>query len=447
MKLKVRIPLLFSVLVLVLAVLMAIYIRTSIIGNVIMNVKELREEQQVQDIAIQKKMSKMYPDVESMKKYVNELNQEDDIAISLFDTSFHRMGDYSVVNGSEDGDERHWYQIQDASGETVFLISVKRPLQPGDIELDAAYAKLFIFLLICLSIIFVGLTVYLHHFITKPIQRLNNRLRGIKSSPVPHPYPLITLRRDEIGELYEHVGEMENRLQQSNKEQIDMIAAITHDIKTPLTSVNGFIELLLTKDSLSIEDRRDYMRLIEKKSKHLTELINEFSNYTKSEVLLPDITLTSVNFKNYFEKTAVEYEEELSGLDIQFTWKHSIKGRDTVLIHEGMLRRVFANLISNVVRYGGKDELQIHMRGYAKDGKAIFIIEDNGVGVAEEYLPFLFQKFFTVDSSRQIEAGGTGLGLASCKSIIERHGGAISVFMSTMGGLGIHFYLPLEFQT
>ena len=108
-----------------------------------------------------------------------------------------------------------------------------------------------------------------------------------------------------------------------------------------------------------------------------------------------------------------------------------------------MIRRVFGNLFSNTLRYGAKKELQIYLSGYPEGDYAHFQVEDNGVGVPAQDLTFLFQKFFTVDKSRKNKSGGTGLGLASCKSIIEHHGGQISAFLSQYGGLGIRFTIPL----
>ncbi len=113
------------------------------------------------------------------------------------------------------------------------------------------------------------------------------------------------------------------------------------------------------------------------------------------------------------------------------------------MINEPMIRRVFGNLFSNILRYGERTELQIYLSVYPEGDYAHFQVEDNGVGVPDQDLDSLFQKFFTVDKSRENKSGGTGLGLASCKSIIEHHGGQISAFRSQYGGLGIRFTIPL----
>ena len=104
------------------------------------------------------------------------------------------------------------------------------------------------------------------------------------------------------------------------------------------------------------------------------------------------------------------------------------------MVNENLIRRVYGNLISNALRYGEKKELNVYINGYTQGKYAYFQNEDDGVGVPEQEISFLFYKFFTVDKSRQPNNGGSGLGLASCKSIIVHHGGEIIAFHSVYGG-------------
>jgi signal transduction histidine kinase len=223
-----------------------------------------------------------------------------------------------------------------------------------------------------------------------------------------------------------------------------MIAAIAHDLKTPLTSINGFVELLATRKNIPEKEKQEYYELIQKKSKHIVELINYFSTFTKEELELESIDTKPVDALKLFENIAVEYETELSGLDYELTSNHSFTPNLFLVIDEHMIRRVFGNIFSNAVRYGEKEELKVHMNGYMKGHYAYFQVEDNGIGVPDKDISSLFLKFFTVDRSRQSQNGGMGLGLASCKSIIEHHGGEICAFHSEYGGLGIRFSLPFE---
>lgn len=155
------------------------------------------------------------------------------------------------------------------------------------------------------------------------------------------------------------------------------------------------------------------------------------------------MTATPVKATELFADIAFEYEYELAGLDIELVCRHSFTDSIWLTVNEPMLRRVFGNLFSNAVRYGGKPDLKVYMTGYLREHHAYFQIEDNGIGVPDQDMSSLFLKFFTVDPSRQIRKGGLGLGLASCKSIIEHHGGEITASSSEYGGLGIRFSLPL----
>lgn len=307
--------------------------------------------------------------------------------------------------------------------------------------LRPAHMKILFFFIIVSAIMFIILSIYFHYNITKPIQILNGRLKSVN---VRHSFSFLhSKRKDEIGELYNHFNEMEERLHLSHKEQIDMIAAIAHDLKTPLTTINGFVELLVMQKNLSEKEKQEYYELILKKSKYITELINNFSSFTRDELQLEMVEMKTVEIIKLFENIAEEYETELSGLNYELKWKHSFTTRNSIMINEQMIRRVFGNLFSNAVRYGEKENLKVYMSGYVRGYYAYFQVEDNGKGVPDNELPNLFLKFFTVDKSRQSKMGGAGLGLASCKSIIEHHGGEIFAFHSDYGGLGIRFTIPL----
>lgn len=441
MKLKIKLPLLYSALTLLLSLLIAIFIKEFLIGKAISSIIETQRTLIIGDKVLSEQIGLMYPDMEAIHGYLEQSAQQGHITVILMDSRLKEIRAYPMQ--SDIGHSTTWwYEVKDGSGQTVLFLQVMRKIDPQSIVLKTIFQEAFVFLMIALACLFVLLNLYMHFDVTKPIQRLNKRLAKIRGSSIGG--ELRVSRKDEIGELYRYVREMELRLRQSNQEQVDMIAAITHDIKTPLTSVNGFIELLLTEDSLTEEQRKDYIRLVDKKSRHLTQLISEFSAYTRNELLLPSIALKPTGAKRFFESVANEYEPELAGLEATLLWESSFKGTELIAMDEPMVRRVFANLFSNAVRYARVEELKVSLRGFVKEGEAVFVLEDNGVGVPVASLPLLFQRFFTVDQSRQSEHGGTGLGLASCKSIVERHGGEIIAYRSPLGGLGVRFSIPLH---
>lgn len=444
MKLKVKLPLLFSVIVIVLAIALVAYIRFDVVGVIMTRVSYMQQQYVEKDQEIPDTVSSLYPDMKAINQYIEKRATEDEISITLYDQDLsivHQYQGYATDEGPVNPLE-NWYPIKIDDNSTELLLQVQRPLYPQMIIMQTIYLRVFFYLVIFLSLIFIALTIFFHYSITQPIQNLNRRLSNIKN--FSYYRPVSVRRKDEIGELYSHFFDMQEKLSQANKEQIDMIAAITHDIKTPLTSMNGFIELLTTNKMLTEKDKEEYIKLLGKKSKDITNLIDEFSSYAKNEVLLPSISFESVSVKQFFESVAKEYEAELSGFDYQLIWSHRFREEQSFLINPSMIRRVFANLISNAVRYAQKDDLIVYLKGYAEKEKVHFIVEDNGIGVPENVISNLFERFFTVDKSRQTEAGGTGLGLASCKSIIERHGGSIKAFHSAHGGLGVAFTIPVD---
>ena len=314
----------------------------------------------------------------------------------------------------------------------------------GNVEFrntEGQYVNTAIILFVALiGMSFTILAIYLHNKITKPIHILNERLESISTERLP---PLPDKRKDEIGVLYRKFNQMEMKLQQSREEQLGMIAAIAHDLNTPLTSINGFMELLSTRHDISEQDKQEYYELVLKKSQQIGALINTFSAFAKQEFELETLDKQQTDVLCFFTNIIEEYDVELSGLGFMLKWENNFVQNTFAMLDESAIRRAFGNLFSNAVRYGSKNDLCVYLSGHSENGRVYFQMEDNGVGVPDDLLPLLFQKFYTVDKARQSENGGTGLGLAITKSIVEHHGGTIQAFRSSHGGLGVRFTIPM----
>lgn len=230
-----------------------------------------------------------------------------------------------------------------------FVFAVYSPIRTN--LLDSRYLALLLPIFAMAGCIFFILIIYIHFRIEQPIRRLNARLEEVN---VVHPLsPLALKRKDEIGELYNHFNKMEHRLQLAHREQTDMLAAIAHDLKTPLTSINGFTELLATHEDLPEAEKQEYYELIQRKSAYMVDLLNDFSSFTKEKSELESMTAKPVKATALFADIAFEYEYELAGLDIELTCRHSFTDSIWLTVNEPMIRRVFGNLFSNAVRYGG----------------------------------------------------------------------------------------------
>ena len=324
---------------------------------------------------------------------------------------------------------------------TLIISYISYVQSPGGMN-SAAFLRvlrLFVFLLFTTFLVNV---VLFHFVVSTPLKRLIKQLNAFNlyetSNFREHNWQQ-TKRRDEIADLYIGFEKMGRRLIEAQREQLDMIMAITHDIKTPLTSIRGFLEFILTNPDISDINKEEYLRLIYEKTDSIIDLLNELSAYSKNENELQSITMIPLRVKPFYISIVREYEAELSGLGYELSWEDHLLDDDVVDANETMLRRLFANIVSNAVRYAGNNDLAVRFSALSERDFIVFRIEDNGIGVPEDKLGLIFNKFYTSDGSRQRAFGGTGLGLSICRSIISRFNGEISAYRATGGGLGIEF--------
>ncbi|MDR6227333.1 sensor histidine kinase [Desmospora profundinema] len=440
MKLKWKLPLLFFFLSLALFFLIVFYLRVDVIQGIWERVEGMRKQAQAAEREWVRVLAAAHPDYAEMGELLEQAVETEGASFRLYGPDSYQLLAYADSGRSGNSTEERWYPVR-KGGETVAFLQVERVVKEEDVGLNRALTDTFGFLLVFLLLLFVMLGWYFNATITRPLARLNARLDAVVlRRPLP---PLQRKGWDdsEIGELYRRFGEMEKRLYRAHREQVDMVAAIAHDLKTPLTSMNGFLELLTTRYAPTDTKQREYLDLVKRKADNLASLLDHFSAFARDEVSLQEMELEERLMRPLFESIAREYEAELAGLDRACHWSHDL-GDERVLLHEPMIRRLFANLVHNAFRHGKRQDLAVWLTATVHGDHIRICVEDNGRGVPREALDALFGRFFTVDASRR-EQNGSGLGLASCRSIVERHGGRIQADVSSKGGLAVSFQLPL----
>ncbi|MCS1352164.1 sensor histidine kinase KdpD [Mechercharimyces sp. CAU 1602] len=441
MKLKVKIPLIFLSMSLTIFLLLFLFVHLVVIDGVMERANKQMGELEPQERAIAADIGSLSAKgEEDIARFMEAKASEHQIALALYEPQSQQVV-YKANHLQEGGRYMgpRTYPVWNNEEKLVGVLTVNRKLMMDDPRAIAVTMMVLVFILV---IDFIMLTFVFHGMITYPLTRLNRRLDHFNLRH--HREPLVTTRCDEIGSLYRQFSKMEERLVRSHREQVDMIAAIAHDLKTPLTTINGFIELILAHPDMTDEKKEEYIRLIGRKSYAITDLVDEFSAYAKDEATLQQMSMKSSLFHPFFSALIREYEVELSGLGHELIWECQLPEQVRVQMNEAMLQRVFANIFSNAVRYGQREHLTIFISGCVEKNGIRIRIEDDGVGVPENDQSQLFQMFFTVDQSRQRETGGTGLGLASSRAIVEQHGGQIRAYTASGGGLGITFTLPIE---
>ncbi len=230
--------------------------------------------------------------------------------------------------------------------------------------------------------------------------------------------------------IYRRFSSMTENLERQRKNQQHIIASISHDIKTPLTSIMGYAERL-AKGNISDERREKYLGTVYSKSVEIKELLNEFDEYAglnivseKEKVVINGDFLAAV--------LSTEFGDDLEFLGVTFSINNEA-GNAEICVGINRMKRVFSNIFSNSIKHF-KDDSKIITVNITCDKEKFYIeVSDNGKGVAPEDLEIIFDPLYTSDEGRKV----SGLGLAICREIINSHGGKIYAKKSEAGGLAI----------
>lgn len=325
---------------------------------------------------------------------------------------------------------------------TIYIMELSYPFSIDNFGRFTSIKNLRNFSLLLFLVILLILTVYLHNSLAKPLTLLHQCIEKVNYRNTRVTIPLPLKRNDEVGDLGRKFDEMLRRLDASHQEQTEMIASISHDLKTPLTSILGYLERLQSGKITSQVKQQEYHGIIFQKARDMKELIDEFAEYAFSDASRDSLTLDKVNLQTFFADLLLEYSAELEGHGIAFTSINEIPDQTWVMMDIAKIRRVIANLVQNSIKHA-EGFTRLSMGCNLRHSMAIFTVEDNGRGVPIDELSVIFNKFYRLDKSRSRDKGGSGLGLAICRSIIENHGGNIEALPAEGGGLKIEFSLPL----
>ncbi|MBZ9625834.1 HAMP domain-containing histidine kinase [Clostridium sp. FP2] len=204
-----------------------------------------------------------------------------------------------------------------------------------------------------------------------------------------------------------------------------MISNISHDFRTPLTTMLGYIEMLRDDNSLSGEERREYLEVISTKGEILRVLIEEFFSLSKFDASDVVLTFKRVNITEIIRQCVLSFlkDFEINGIELAI----DIPSVDIFInCDEGAIYRVLRNLIANALRYGAEGKV-IGVGLEKKTDGVVLEIWDRGIGIPQEEIPYIFKRLYSVDKSRNNRQKGSGLGLTIVKKLVEKHGGVIEV--------------------
>ncbi len=238
---------------------------------------------------------------------------------------------------------------------------------------------------------------------------------------------------DEIGELCNAFEQMRLNLRrqvernmQYEKDSKELISNISHDLKTPLTSIKGYVEGIMDGVADTKEKQDRYIRTIYNKVNDMNSLIEELTLYAKLDNNAVAYQFVRISANAYFGDCAEEISLDLEAQGVDFGYYNYVDDGTMIIVDPEQLKRVINNIIGNSIKYAEPSrKLQISLRTTEEAEFVRVEIEDNGRGIAKNELPLIFERSYRTDASRNSSAGGSGLGLSIAKKIIEEHGGKI----------------------
>ena len=321
---------------------------------------------------------------------------------------------------------------------TTVAMTAFAPKAVNDIQ------ELYLIIVFCTA---SALIFWIYRTVSLPLAKLQAAARNIKEGNLD--FEIKNETNDEIGQLCQDFEEMRLRLKANSEEKVaydkenkELISNISHDLKTPITAVKGYVEGIMDGVADTPEKMDRYIRTIYNKANEMDRLINELTFYSKIDTNRIPYTFNKIHISDYFEDCVDELSVELESSGVSLTYFNYLEEDAVVIADAEQLKRVINNIVSNSLKYMDKPKGVINIR--LRDvGDFIQIeIEDNGKGIAQKDLANIFERFYRTDASRNSSKGGSGIGLSIVKKIMEDHGG--QVWATSKEGTGTTMYLALR---
>lgn len=280
----------------------------------------------------------------------------------------------------------------------------------------------------------------------KPLDKLNEAMNKVAEGNLD--FSIRTDDEDDLSQLCNNFDDMRARLKESSEEKIkydnenrELISNISHDLKTPITSIKGYVEGIMDGVADTPDKMDRYIKTIYNKTNEMDSLINELTLYSRIDTNRIPYNFHRINIGDFFNDCVEEIGLDLESKNITLTYNNEVDADTRIIADPEQLRRVISNIIGNSVKYMGKPSGNISISISDHNDSVQIDIEDNGRGIAAKDLPYIFDRFYRTDTSRNSAQGGSGIGLSVVKKIIEDHGGYIWATGQEGVGTTMHFVL------
>jgi signal transduction histidine kinase len=336
------------------------------------------------------------------------------------------------------------FRYTDGAKGSVFVIRERSPFA----EMTRKLLPILLLLLIAVIVI-ANLLLYrwITRSVVKPLDLLRNSAEQIKEGNLE--FALDLQSKDEIGQLNEAFENMRKRLQESvqlrlqdEESRKELISNISHDLRTPITNIKGYIEGIRDGIADTPEKMDKYVNIIYSKAVDMDRLVDELFLYSKLDLKQVPFTFEHVAIVPFLDDCIDELHYALEDKGIMIGWDRQIDASTKVIADVEKLKRTLLNIIENAQKFMDKERKTIHVSLQSSGQWVTIEVRDNGMGISPEAAPHIFERFYRAEQSRNSTTGGSGLGLAIAREIVEGHGG--SIWVKSELGVGTSLFFTLK---
>lgn len=282
----------------------------------------------------------------------------------------------------------------------------------------------------------LGFTFVLSRKLSDPLIQMERAARKIAKGELETRVSIVS--SDEVGSLAKAFNEMAEDLQKYRDSRREFFANISHELRTPMTYLQGYAKVVKEKLYTTEEEKDKYLEIIQQEANRLTHLIEDLFDLSKMEEGKVSLQLEWIDLSELIGNVVQKIKPQAMKKHL-FVHMDISECTALVCLDGNRMEQVFMNLFDNAIRYTDNGVIRVSLQ--QESNLIIAIVEDTGIGIPEDELPYIFDRFYRVEKSRSREHGGTGLGLAIVKQLVELQGG--TVMASSVTGKGTHIRITL----
>lgn len=342
-------------------------------------------------------------------------------------------------------------------GKVINIIAINSAYNPIRLDINHEMSTLivsytivvFIISLIVVTLTNVILSSKLYKKLIVPLELLSYGAEQIKTGNLD--FEMSYDSDDEFGQVCGDFDEMRLRLKDSVDMQLkyeenrkQLVVGISHDLRTPLTAIKGYVEGLRDGVANTPEKQKKYLDTIYTKACDMDALVDSLFLFSKLDTGRFPFKFNIVGINEYIKNFYEHVKNEFYGRNVEISFISKCENSIMVKLDSQEVNRVLVNILNNSVKYNKDKKVKININLYEKENEVVIVIGDNGIGVSDKDISKLFLSFYRGDAARTRPNEGSGLGLAIAKNIIEAHNGKITAY--NIDGLTIEITLPKNYS-